>query len=151
MKLLLNRRFKQKDYTIGDLYIDGTLFCNTLEDTDRGLNNDMYLETIQRVKVANKTAIPTGTYYVDMNTVSPKYSGSAFMKEYANGARVPRLQDVPGFSGVLIHTGNTAEDTAGCILVGLHDRRGHLTNSRDTFKKLYPILQKADHIDITIV
>ena len=73
MKLLLKRKAKKENYTIGDLYIDGKLFCNTLEDTDRNLTSTMSKDEIAKVKVYGKTAIPTGTYVVDMNIVSPKF------------------------------------------------------------------------------
>jgi hypothetical protein len=73
MKLQLKRRYKGTNYTIGDLYIDGEWFSNTLEDTDRNLTSTMSKDEIVKVKVYGKTAIPTGTYVVDMNTVSPKF------------------------------------------------------------------------------
>lgn len=151
MKLELKRFAKKPTYTIGRLYIDGVQFCNTLEDTDRGLTQNMSLEEIKNKKIYGKTAIPTGTYEITLNVVSPKYSKSPFMQQYANGARVPRLLKVPGYEGVLIHTGNTAADSAGCILVGINDKVGKITQSKETFKKLYKkLLTAKDKIVINI-
>ena len=67
MKLLLDRKWKKEGYTIGQLYVDGVFFSNTLEDKDRGLTSSMSLEEIKRIKKAGITAIPTGTYNVRMD------------------------------------------------------------------------------------
>ena len=151
MKLELKRIAKKPTYTIGKLYVNGQYVCNTIEDADRGLTQDSSLEEIKKKKIYGKTAIPVGTYEVTLNVVSPKYSKSPFMLKNANGGRVPRLIDVPGWSGVLIHTGNTAEDSLGCIIVGINDKVGMVTHSKETFIKLYKILQSAkDKITITI-
>ena len=66
MEIKVKRRFKGTDYTIGSLYVNGTYECDTIEDTDRGLDNNMPLSVIQTKKVYGKTAIPTGTYVVDL-------------------------------------------------------------------------------------
>lgn len=152
MKLQLKRRYKGANYTIGDLYIDGKWFSDTLEDTDRGLTNTMSLEEIKKIKIKGQTAIPTGTYHIDMNTVSPRFGKKQFYKEVCNG-KVPRLQNVPGYEGILIHVGEGKEGhklTSGCILVGNNTIIGGLTNSRETFKRLYQELKKAKDITITI-
>ena len=149
MKLLLKRMAKMEKYTIGKLYIDGEYFADTLEDTDRNLTSTMSKDKIAKVKVYGKTAIPTGTYVVDMNTVSPKFGKRSWAQPY--GGKAPRLQDVPGYEGVLIHPGNTADDTSGCILVGRNKVKGQVVESQDTFKALMKILVKAkDEITITI-
>lgn len=64
----------------------------------------------------------------------------AFYKTNANGGRVPRLLNVPGYDGILIHVGNYATQSAGCILVGINDVKGMVTHSKETFTKLYKIL-----------
>lgn len=142
MDIVVNRIAKKSDYTIGKLYIDGVYFCDTIEDTDRDLTQDMPISEISRKKIAGKTAIPSGTYNLDMNTISPRFSKISFYKNLCNG-RVPRLLNVPGFAGVLIHVGNTAKDSEGCILVGKNKVVGQVVESRDTFKKLYDKLISA--------
>lgn len=142
MKLKLERRFPRDRYTIGKLYIDGEYFCDTLEDTDRGLTSSMSDAQIQGMKIKGETAIPTGRYLVDMKTVSPRFGGRA-QYQFCKG-RLPRLCNTPGYHGVLIHIGNTAKDTEGCILVGENKERGKVLNSTATFRKLYPILKAAD-------
>ncbi len=148
MKLLLKRIAKMEKYTIGKLYIDGKYFSDTLEDTDRNLTNTMSKDEIAKVKVYGKTAIPTGTYVVDMNTVSPKFGKRSWAQPYEG--KVPRLQDVPGYEGVLIHPGNTADDTSGCILVGRNKVKGQVVESQDTFHSLMNILKGDNDITITI-
>ena len=150
MKLELKRIYKGDDYTIGKLYINGSYFCDTLEDKDRNLSQDMSLEEIKEKKIYGKTAIPTGTYKVSLNLISPKFSD--FKKypayKFCDGY-LPRLVNIPGFDGVLIHIGNEDEDTDGCILVGTNSIKGKVTNSTSTFRKLYDIITESES-EITI-
>ena len=140
MKIEVKRIAKRSTYTIGKMYIDGNYFCETLEDVDRGINQKDSLDTIKKIKVAGDTAIPTGTYKVIVN-MSPKFQRN-----------LPRLIDVPGFEGILIHRGNTDKDTAGCILVGENKVVGKVINSTVYEKKLVNILQNTkEDITITIV
>ena len=141
MKLLLKRIAKKDNYTIGNLYIDNVFFCNTLEDKDRGLHETQSLLEIQSKKVYGQTAIPYGTYKIDMNTVSPKFKDRSWAKFC--GGKLPRLIDVKGYEGVLIHVGNKAEDTLGCILVGENKIKGQVVNSTATFQELYSVMLKA--------
>ena len=154
MKILIDRKWKKNEYTIGKLYVDGVFFSNTLEDKDRGLTSSMSLEEIKKEKKAGETAIPTGTYEIRMDISSPRFSKSNWYIKNCNGARMPRLKDVPGYDGVLIHCGNTAKDTEGCILVGKNDVKGMVTKSKDYFLKLYNIMyavyKKGENIEITI-
>ncbi|SCH15635.1 Uncharacterised protein [uncultured Bacteroides sp.] len=139
MDLKLIRRYRNDKYTIGDLYIDGVWFSNVLEDTDRGLSFDMTEEEIKKIKVYGKTAIPKGTYKVEV-TYSPKF------KQY-----LPILLNVKGFSGIRVHSGNTAEDTLGCLLVGYNKVKGQVINSRVTSDKLTALLRNTkEEIHITI-
>jgi hypothetical protein len=150
MKLTLKRIAKKPGYTIGKLYIDGQYYCDTIEDRDRNLDQAMAIEVIQSVKVPKQTAIPIGTYEVSMNIVSPSYSKK---KAYNwTGGVMPRLLDVPGWSGVLIHPGNTADDSEGCILVGQNLKVGQVLNSQKVFKPLWQQLhdRRAEGITITI-
>lgn len=150
MKLTLKRIARKEGYTIGRLYIDDAYFCDTLEDRDRGLEQAMPLDMIKRIKVKGETAIPTGTYELSMRHISPKYSRK---KTFAfTGGVMPRLLNVPGYEGVLIHSGNTAADSEGCILVGENKAVGKVLNSMATFKALWSVLnqRKSEPITITI-
>lgn len=122
MKLKLERLYLKPDYTIGKLYIDGKYFCDTLEDQVRDLAKER--------KIPGRTAILPGS-----------------MKCCEYFAQVPpetsRLLDVPGFDGILIHRGNTAEDTSGCILVGENRERGKVINSTRYEVQLTGILERA--------
>ena len=132
MNILLERIARKGEYTIGRLYIKGEHLCDTLEDTDRGLSQDMSEAEIKTHKVHGQTAIPTGEYRIDMRTISPRFKRI-----------LPRLIAVKGFQGVLIHSGNTAADTEGCILVGENRKVGMLLNSRATLDKLFARMKKA--------
>lgn len=148
MNVVIKRIFKGDDYTIGKLYIDNKYFCDTIEDIDRKLHKDMNLNLIKKTKVYGKTAIPVGTYKLNMTTTSPKFGRTAWAKKY--GGKVPRILDVPGFSGILIHPGNTAEDSHGCILVGKNDVKGKVTNSTNTWYALMEVLKEYKEIEIKI-
>lgn len=154
MKIIVDRKWKKDSYTIGKLYINDVPFCETLEDTDRGLKSTMPLGQIKAIKKAAITAIPTGTYKVRMNIVSTKFSKSTWYINNCHGSKVPRLENVPGYAGILIHTGNTAEDTEGCILVGQNKAKGKVLNSKETFlqlyNKMYAAYSKGEEITITI-
>ena len=141
MELKLIRKYKAKNYCIGHLYVNGVYECDTLEDTDRGLHETQSLLEIQSKKVYGQTAIPYGTYKIDMNTVSPKFKDRSWAKFC--GGKLPRLIDVKGYEGVLIHVGNKAEDTLGCILVGENKIKGQVVNSTATFQELYSVMLKA--------
>lgn len=138
MNLTLIRKYKLPTYTIGKLYIDGEYFCDTLEDKNRGLTDDMTVSEISKIKIKKETAIPTGTYKVTIT-----YS-NRFKKN------MPLINDVKGFEGIRIHSGNTDKDTEGCILVGFNKVKGNVINSRDTYNKLFSILSKSNNITITI-
>lgn len=142
MELKLNRIARKNGYTIGKLSINGKYFCDTLEDSDRGLDSGMSLDILKRKKLAHITAIPTGRYQVTMDVISPRLSKSNFYKQYGGG-RVPRLLNVPAFEGILIHCGNTAKDTDGCILVGKNSKVGMVLDSKITYSNLYPLLEAA--------
>ena len=135
MEILVERKWKKPNYTIGVMSIDGKRFCETLEDTDRGLKDSMSLTEIKTLKKPRITAIPTGTYEVTLNVVSPKFSKYPFYNSI-NGGRVPRLLNVKGFDGILIHVGdgpNGHRLTEGCILVGRNTIKGGLTEGKKYF------------------
>ncbi len=139
IKLLIKRIAKKPNYTIGKLYIDDKYYCDTLEDTDRGLKQTDSLVSIKTHKIYGKTAIPTGEYYVNL-TYSPKFKRI-----------LPVIQNVKGYEGIRIHSGNTADDTEGCILVGYNTVKGMVVKSKATLERLIKILlQGDDKIIITI-
>ena len=117
MELRLERKWPKAEYTVGRLYVDGVLFCNTLEDKVADLNRNGRFDGGEK-KVPGETAIPYGTYKVFYGW-SPRF-----------GRNLPRLLNVTAFDGILIHPGNTAKDSSGCILVGLNTEPGKLTQSR---------------------
>lgn len=131
MKLFLRRKFKGKHYTIGDLTVNGAFFCNTIEDVVRP----------DGVKIYGETAIPYGTYKVVMR-YSPKYQKV-----------LPLLLDVPNFTGIRIHSGNTQLDSLGCIIVGENKVKGRVINSRKTMDKLLKLfeLHKGEEHTIIII
>lgn len=128
MKLTLRRIAKRDTYTIGKLYVNGEWIADTVEDKDRGLTDKDSLSKIKATKVYAKTAIPLGTYKVTMGVISPKFSKKAYYKSFCNG-RMPRLLNVKGFDGILIHRGTNADSSAGCIIVGKNTVKGGVTNS----------------------
>lgn len=104
MEIRIKRVAKKPLYTIGHLYVDGKFFCDTLEDTDRGLTQQMTLEQIKRIKVQDKTAIPSGQYRVTLDVKSPKYSNyNRYPWAKPINGCVPRLLNTTGFDGVLVH------------------------------------------------
>lgn len=123
MKLELNRIARKPLYTIGRLFVDGKYFCDTLEDRCRDLDKEE--------KVMHETAIPAGTYEVVVN-VSARFK-----------RKLPLLLDVPNFTGIRIHRGNTDKDTSGCILVGENKQPGRVINSTGYELKLTELLEMA--------
>lgn len=151
MELVLERKWKKSDYTIGILLIDNKKFCEVIEDKDRGLKDSMTSEQIKLIKKPNMTAIPTGTYDVTLDVFSSKFGNIPFYKKVCNG-KLPRLLNVKGFEGILIHCGNTQLDTSGCLIVGENKVKGRVINSKITFEKLYNILKNSkDKITIKII
>lgn len=149
MEIRLKRIARRETYTIGRIYVDGNYCCDTIEDRDRGLSQSLPVSVNIAKKRKGMTAIPTGRYRVTLDVQSPKYSK---FKSYAwcNGY-LPRLINVPAFDGILIHAGNTAANTDGCLLVGENKVVGKVLNSMDTLKRLYEILKSAkDSIYITV-
>lgn len=145
MQLTVRRQYKKDAYTIGTLYIDGDKFCDTLEDKDRGLFKNMPISTIKELKVYGQTAIPTGCYKITLDVVSNKFSQYPFYQEVCNG-KLPRLLDVPGFDGILLHVADGSKGAdllLGCIGIGENKIKGGLLNGKDVFRRLYTILQEA--------
>jgi hypothetical protein len=123
MELTLNRIFLGSSATIGELLINDKHLCDTLEDRVRP----------EGEKVYGKTAIPEGTYEVKL-THSPRFKKI-----------LPEILNVPNFSGIRIHTGNSSKDTEGCILVGTWDgeKEDWVGSSKIAFDKLMSLLEEA--------
>lgn len=138
MKLLLERPYKLPKYTIGNLFINSNYFCDTLEDPVRDLNNDGDLDDAGESKIFGDTAILAGTYKVVL-LKSPKFKRI-----------LPTLLNTPRFDGILIHRGNTPQDTHGCILVGKNKVKGQVVESKFYEEELIKILQAAVDVGETI-
>lgn len=131
MELKLKRIAKQPTYTIGKMYINGEYFCDTIEDVDRGLKQTDDLKRISDIKVKGQTAIPTGEYIVT-KTFSTRFKRNMYL-----------LNNVPGFEGIRIHSGNTEKDTEGCLILGKNKAVGKVLESRDTVNAFEKILDKV--------
>lgn len=152
MELLIDRKWKKDTYTIGKWYANGKEIGDSMEDKDRGLDSSMTVDKILKIKVKSETAIPTGTYEIQM-TYSPRFSGRAWGKKY-NG-KVPELLNVKGFSGVRIHPMNSALDSSGCLGIGKNNIKGRITNSTNYYYNLLdnyilPAIKRGEKITITI-
>lgn len=134
MELKVERKWKKPTYTIGNLYVDGVFLCNVLEDKDRGLTQDMPTTEIYKKKVYGYTAIPKGRYHIGMNRISPKFKNRGWAVKY--GGRVPHIENVPCWEGVLFHPLNNPNESLGCIGVGENKVVGKIVNSQKTFFKL---------------
>ena len=152
MELTIERRWKKTGYTIGVLLVNGERFCETLEDTDRGLSSEMPVGKINQLKLYGITAIPRGRYRVVLS-VSPKFKTKTWGKKY--GGLVPELLNVKGYDGVRIHPGSNANSTSGCPLVGRNKVVGGLVDSQKTYyalmdNYLMPAHKAGEEISITI-
>lgn len=152
MKLTIKRTITRNSYTLGKLYIDGVYFCDTLEDKDRGLTQNMSVEQIKSIKVPGETAIPKGTYKVTLDMVSPKFSKYPFYMQTCGG-KLPRLIDVKGYEGVLIHVADGPKRDSlvqGCIGIGNLSSEEYLMNGKKVFIELYNKL-KGNNIELEII
>jgi len=136
VKILVERDIFGDNYTTSRVFIDGRFFCYCLEDTDRKLEDN------PEAKVYGETAIPRGTYKLLVD-----FSGR-FQRE------LPRLLDVPGYSGIRIHAGNVPADTHGCLLLGTSRKDGMVVNSRIAMVKFMELLDLAydrgERVEVTI-
>lgn len=121
MEIRVIREPSAGDCTIGVLYIDGQPECYTLEDVVRPDGEKVY----------GQTAIPAGTYDVAL-TYSNRFKDT-----------MPQIMDVPNFEGVRIHSGNTAKDTEGCLLVGQSRGNGAVYQSRPAYANLIAKIKAA--------
>lgn len=152
MKLTVKRVYKDPEYTIGRLYVDQLLLCDTIEDCDRGLKQSWDITQILKVKKYGITAIPKGTYKIGF-TVSPKFKYRVWGKKY--GGIVPEIQNVKGYGGVRIHPANRATELLGCIAPGRNTKKGMVTSSQVWYYKLMdeylmPAFKRGEEVTITI-
>jgi hypothetical protein len=148
MLLKVQRVIHDNESTLGKLYVDGKFICHTLEDEPR------------TEKVKGETRIPAGKYRVTLRTEGGFHQryvarfGAAFHKGML------WVRDVPGFEWILIHLGNTEQDTDGCILVGMTVRPngrggGEIAGSEIAYRALYPVVRDAllrkEPVDIEVV
>ena len=142
MELKLERKYRNNNYCIDKLYINGKYFSDVLEDPDRGLTDNMSLEEIKKIKIKGNTCIPYGTYNITI-TYSPRFKKN-----------LPLLNNVKGFDGIRIHSGNKPQDTEGCLLPGFNKVKGQVIDSRVTTDKLIAQIQQAlnkgEKVTITI-
>ena len=131
MELKLIRKYRCSNYCIDKLYINNEYFSDALEDPDRGLTDTMSLEEIKKIKIKGNTCIPYGTYNVTI-TYSPRFKKN-----------LPLLNNVKGFDGIRIHSGNKPQDTEGCLLPGFNKVKGQVIDSRVTTDKLIAQIQQA--------
>lgn len=156
MEIVVKRRYLGENYTIGSLFVNGNRYkvdgkvVDTLEDKNRDLNFNGKFDNGEK-KVYGQTCIPFGKYQIKME-YSPKFSAKSAYDAFLKGGRMPHVRNVPEFSGILIHGGNTPADTLGCLLVGYNTIKGQLTSSLKCFKALYADIWEAIYKgeDVTI-
>lgn len=126
--------------TIGRLYANGVFLSYVLEDKDRGLDSKMSLDTIKSIKIPHSTCIPYGTYRIHITF------SNRFQKP------LPLLEQVPGFEGIRIHSGNTDADTEGCLLPGNIRKINQVLESKIAFNKIFNIIKESldNKEDVTI-
>lgn len=139
MELYLKRHTYSENYTLGNLTFGNyDISIPTVEDKVRPGGEKVY----------GKTAIPEGRYKVSLDIVSPKFSQYPFYMEVCEG-KLPRLQNVPNFTGVLVHCGVNEENSLGCPI--LNKRNGSLEKSKEYFRKMMEILSSVpDKNDVWI-
>ncbi len=141
MNILIDRYNSENDHTDGLLFVDCQFICYTLEDEYR------------TKKVYGETRIPDGVYRVSLRTIGGFHN--RYSSKYPFHKGMLQIEDVPGFEHILIHTGNTDDDTAGCLLVGstADKDKGFIGGSVKAYKELYPMvlsaLEKKEEVTIT--
>ena len=144
LQLRLQRTTRYTSCTIGELTAsdDGGevgFFCYTLEDFCNNTYNCQNPDEIRHLKKAGKTAIPLGAYRVVFEN-SPKF-----------GRKMLTVKNVPAYSGIRIHAGNTADDTDGCILCGFGVSGTSLTNSKAAVDMLEDLVRERGNGDAVLL
>lgn len=127
MVIEVKRKSHTNRSTIGEVWLNGVFECYSLEDCVREVPG----KPVTQWKIAGQTAIPVGTYDVVID----------FSNRFQR--LMPHILDVPGFTGVRIHSGNTDKDTEGCILVGQEKTTDFIGHSKLAFDSLFSQLQDA--------
>ena len=135
MLIIVIRKEFTDAYTLGELYINDKFFCYTMEDTDRGIDENHPTGAIKQIKVPKRTAIPYGDYRIML-------SFSKKLKRF-----LPLLLDVPAFRGIRIHKGSTHEWSSGCILVGMKKGNGKLLDILEAERKLIEVLKSVNETE----
>lgn len=130
MQLSVLRYSASDESTLGLLFIDGKFECYTLEDEHRD------------IKVRSETRIPAGTYPVKLRKEGGHHARYSKKFPYFHLGML-HIRDVPNFKWILIHIGNTDDDTAGCLLVGDSaisnvNQEGRINSSTSAYEKIYP-------------
>lgn len=142
MEIVVDRFISDKDTSVSRVSIDGKFECFGLEDEYR------------EDKIPGETRIPAGTYKVDLRTEGGFHN--RYGQRYGSSHKgMLHIRNVPNFTYILIHCGNTDEDTAGCLLVGssANTVEGDMSvsSSRVAYKKFYPkVCTAAGQGDLTI-
>jgi hypothetical protein len=128
MNIKIFRYSSQSKTTLGAMLINDKFECYTLEDSHKA------------VKVKNQTRIPNGKYEIKLREFGGHYE--KYLSKYDGHGGMLWLQDVPNFEDILIHIGNDAEDTSGCILVGSTannnaNNKGFIGASTDAYLDMY--------------
>ena len=140
MKLEVLRFSSQEDSSSGLLFevseLGRKFLCYTLEDERRAL------------KVKGETRVPAGTYNIKLRKEGGFHA--RYTKKYGGFHRgMLHICDVPNFEWILLHTGNTDEHTAGCLIVGdsqennIIIKDGFIGKSGNAYKRIYPAIAKA--------
>ena len=155
LRFMLHRqRLAGSPCCMGRLSLDGHVLCDTLEPPSHGLTSATVPKTIQDIKRLGRSAIPAGVYRLVLG-YSSRFSPRPFYKA-CGGGLVPRLLNVSGFEGILVHCGNTVVDTCGCILVGRRADSSTLVESQKTYSRLMrqywlPATKRGEPMFIEIV
>lgn len=131
--LFLKREYLTSSLSMGTLYLNNDQHWFSLEDRDR------MLELYPEAKIRGETAIPRGRYKVVLS-MSARF-----------GKILPEVLSVPGFSGVRIHSGNTAADTEGCILIGKRRGDNCVIESRAAMQELMAELGAYSEITLEVI
>lgn len=140
-------RFAPKDkYTVGRLYADGELICNTIEDPDYGFDGSTPVSIIKQTKQEHpkQVAIPYGRYEVSTKWARGFANTHPWYKSQPLGSHIPCLVDVPAYSGILIHCGVSADSSAGCIIVGYNTIKGKVTDSKKAYTEIATLIKEAN-------